>query len=732
MIEDPGNRISLRELAEQFDALQPETVIEIKPPENEAIATQYWDEDVEIFFQNSFYKIINQLGSGGIGKTFKVVHVDKKNGIEYGTYVAKVISHPEDGDAALQAYRKVRAHTAHPHLSVIHEIAPEWDKNSFVALMKWVPGIPLSDLTGVLPLHAEDQGEVSWESMVLRWVDALCDALGSLHRVGLVHGDVTPKNIIVSGGEVILTDYDAVIEAGGKPRIDNACYSSPTVQQFEKIEPSDDIFALGASFFHVLFDREPFRFDGEFRKTSGVNFEGISLEEMPFVAQFLSRATSLDQSQRFGNGMEVRLFIRQLTLSETEETSPLPFIPEQEIRLAKNEVPRLLDILRTYPGSLKGNDETRGLDSKFAEQTYVETRLDQILVDQIKNHEVSLAILFGNAGDGKTAFLQHLAMQLGLKKHHSSERLWNHTLSNGIRIKANLDGSASYQGKTATELLDEFFAPYQNCTPPGNLVHLLAINSGPLQAWILDYEQRQGETRLTEQLQAVLDGDLSQLDHKFRFLDLNNRSLVGGLIEGSEGISTDFLDHLLERLLSDDKGEDLWWPCPACRAKSRCSAWESVSLLQDPEKGSTLRQRFYEALQAAHQRGEIHITARELRATLSYIFFGLPYCTDLHENPGPVSGHYYDRAFDPDSPGRQGELLQEMLFLDPALEAHPQIDRYLLGHGNAQGTISSSPYPGLPLKSARRRAYFEWRNRDIVLDKTSLGTVYAILFVGQI
>jgi len=724
--EKPDDRITLAQLGDSFNKLLHDAIpIETMPAEEIALPiVNSWDEETVISFQNQSYKIINKLGTGGIGATFKVIHIDEKDKSEYGSYVAKVILNDENGEAALRAYRKVRPYSVHQHLAVIHEIAPEWKRNNFVALMKWVEGMPMSDLAGVLSLYAGDVGDLSFESLVLRWLDDLCDALGSLHRVGLVHGDVTPKNIIVSGGDVTLTDYDAVADIGSRPRIYTVFYCSSSVQQNQPIEPSDDIFAVAATFFHVLFDKEPFRFGGEIRKDKGFNYQGIDMHELPLVAKFFDKATNPDYTQRFKNGFEARHFLKNILITDRPEHELLQMSIEQKPQsLTPNEVPRLLDILRSYPGSLKGNDETRGLDSKFAEMTYVETRLDKVLIEEINHGKVNLAILFGNAGDGKTAFLQHLAMRLGLEKHFSSERLWDHTLPNGLSIRANLDGSASYQGKSASELLDELFSPFQNCTPPDSLVHLLAINSGPLQAWIIDYEQRHGETPLTKQLQTVLDGDTTKLDKTFRLLDLNNRSLVGGIADGGQEISTNFLDNLLDKLLGGGN-KDLWEPCLTCRAKNYCTAWESVQLLRDKEKGAIIRNRLYLALQAVHQRGEIHITARELRAAISYIFFGSYYCSDLHVNADIKPGHYYERAFDPESPHRQGEVLHELIFLDPSLEAHPKVDRYLLGHKDSQSYFSSPQYHGLSLPSARRRAYFEWTIEDlkrIILDNGYFG-----------
>ena len=154
-----------------------------------------------------------------------------------------------------------------------------------------------------------------------------------------------------------------------------------------------------------------------------------------------------------------------------------------------NVVPWLSQLLQSYPGSPKGNAETRGLDSDFAKMTYVETALDEILADDIKNRRVSLVILCGNAGDGKTAFLQNLAKNLGLEVGASAQRIWDLTLPDGLKFYANLDGSAAFQGRTANELLNECFAPFQTGEFPENVVHLLAVNDGKLLEWLEESDQ---------------------------------------------------------------------------------------------------------------------------------------------------------------------------------------------------------------------------------------------------
>ncbi len=334
--------------------------------------------------------------------------------------------------------------------------------------------------------------------------------------------------------------------------------------------------------------------------------------------------------------------------------------------------PRLRSLLAAYPGSRYGNQETRGLDSEFALTTYVETDLDTVLLEDIHAGRVHLVILFGNAGDGKTAFLQQLGRRLGLAAIHSSQRIWAHPLANGQQLTVNLDGSAAWQGRSADELLDELFAPFSHADYRRDRIHIVAINSGKLLEWL---ERQPPENYLTQQLQQILRGEQATLDPHFRLIDLNRRSLVGGVKHGDPELTTHFLTALLDRLVQSG-AIDSWLHCPSCRAADRCTAWQSVQALRRTD--TPLRERLTLALQACHQRGEIHITARELRAALSYLFFGLEDCDRLHRSPDYRPEPYWQRAFNAESPHRQGELLAELARFDPALESDAVFDRELL------------------------------------------------------
>lgn len=104
-------------------------------------------------------------------------------------------------------------------------------------------------------------------------------------------------------------------------------------------------------------------------------------------------------------------------------------------------------------------------------------------------------------------------------------------------------------------------------------------------------------------------------------------------------------------------------------------------------------------MQAVHLRGETHVTVRELRAALVYILFGVHFCSDYHEGATGDAVPNWDRAFSPISPDRQGEVLREIARFDPALEAHPQLDRYLLSAPTGDATKTAPHYEKMSIGS---------------------------------
>src|SRR5215472_12875502 len=188
-----------------------------------------------------------------------------------------------------------------------------------------------------------------------------------------------------------------------------------------------------------------------------------------------------------------------------------------------------------------------------------------------------------------------------------------------------------------------------------------------------------------------------------RFVNLNQRSLVGRISVNRINIDTIFLDRLTDSLYGGGEAAEIWSPCRSCSAQVRCEVYRAVQVFGleqvtdsvDEDVRGQARDRLFQALQAVHLRGETHITMRELRSALVYILFGIHFCDDYHAAIQTDIWPYWDRAFAADSPARQGEVLAELIRFDPSLEAHPQIDRYLLTTPSVGGTKNAHHYSDL-------------------------------------
>ena len=704
-----------------------------EPPSVPVPPSRFWAERQEVSFRDRRYRIVARLGSAGNVTAFKVVDLDSSTGEEGRAFVAKVAHDRASGDRTRRSHQLIRrAVGMQPGLSAVFEVATEWRPDEITALMSWVDGPPLSDFAGKLTLLARGH-DMDAQELAARWIQSMCEAIDVLHRNGLVHGDVNPRNMIVSGEDLVLTDYHCVTRIGeAATSKGSSMFCSPFRKLGEPASPVHDMHALAASFFQILFDREPFPRDGGAVRKGELDWNQRRRKAFPMLADFLDRAADSESRDSFssaGAALEaLRIAVStgrstQAVVTEGSQSASAALVPGGPQQLGShrserqpNEVPWLGQLLESYPGSRRGNRETRGLDTEFARKTYVETDLEAELQTRIKKREVSLVILCGNAGDGKTALLQHLADALGIGRHKSSQRIVDQVLAGGTRVRMNFDGSAAYEGRSANQLLDEFLEPFRDGGPGGDGVRLLAVNDGRLLEWI-HAEPR--ETPLKEILLRLLEDPGAFHDHPhIVFRHLNHRSRVGKVSPKDGRITTKFLERLLSRLYGGKEAPKTWAPCTTCSAQERCSVYQAARVFgpgslrdkQPPNVRTRARERLFDAFQAVHLRGETHLTVRELRSALVYILFGTRYCEDYHgDDSAEAEPPYWDRAFDPDSPRRQGEVLRELGRMDPALEAHPKIDRRLLR--NAAGNSGTGAWK--VLASRRRRAYFEWTDERI-------------------
>jgi hypothetical protein len=337
----------------------------------------------------------------------------------------------------------------------------------------------------------------------------------------------------------------------------------------------------------------------------------------------------------------------------------------------KNHNPNLDEFLRFYSQSETSTGGTRGYDPR----TYVETKLDEKLTPAIFNPKTKLVILSGNAGDGKTAYIQRVEAQAkenGAKIISQNDNGSSFTL-HGVSYQTLYDGSQDFEGTKNDAVLANFFKEFEGeQAPTGAFTKIIAINEGKLRDFIVN---KSAYKWLAGQVHHCLSDDGIGPEATLIFVNLNSRSVVD-----VNGTGTSIFDKLLDRFLDIGDKAEFWKPCSPhnCVFAERCYVKYNVDCLRDPKKGPIIRRRLKRLLLAIHFRKTRHITMRDLRSILSFILFNKFTCaqlqSDLDDGNSILDRFYYNAVFNSQESDRLAQLLSQ---LDVSDVSNPKLDNLI-------------------------------------------------------
>jgi serine/threonine-protein kinase len=207
------------------------------------------------------YTIERKIGEGGMGVVYRASD-DRSD----RPLAVKVLGAGRDGQDAKRFEREVRLmrRLSHPNSIAIYDSGRTPDGGFFYA-MEYVDGVDLQTLV-------EREGPQS-PARVARLLAQLAGALGEAHRLGLVHRDVKPANVMVceragASDLVKLLDFGLTkeVDAGGDltqtdPRriLGTPLYLSPeALIDPESLDARADLYALGAVGYFLLTGVPPF------------------------------------------------------------------------------------------------------------------------------------------------------------------------------------------------------------------------------------------------------------------------------------------------------------------------------------------------------------------------------------------------------------------------------------------------------------------------------------------
>ena len=206
------------------------------------------------------YQRVRTLGAGGMGEVWLA------DDLELGRQVAVkklLVGLGSGSDPALDAgmvERMVRearvvARLKHHHIVTLHDLV-RVDGRPYL-IMEYVEGESLGD-------RIQREGTLSWTA-VGPLIAEVASALAEAHRMGVLHRDVKPANILIdTAGHAHLADFgiargteDAAITVAGE-LVGTVSYMAPEVARTNEAGAPSDVWSLGATLFAAVEGCAPF------------------------------------------------------------------------------------------------------------------------------------------------------------------------------------------------------------------------------------------------------------------------------------------------------------------------------------------------------------------------------------------------------------------------------------------------------------------------------------------
>jgi serine/threonine protein kinase len=273
------------------------------------------------------YRIEGMLDRGGMGVVYRA------SDPELDRVVALKIIAPEhtqnpDAVTRFKAEARLAASLEHPNIVPIHR-GGEYHGVLYLA-MRFVPGTNLRQVV--------DRGQLDM-GRIQRVVASVAAALDAAHERGLVHRDVKPANILISGeGEhehVYLTDFGLTKRLGSAGSLTRTGawvgtpdYVAPEQIQAQTVDGRADVYSLGCVLYEMLTGSVAFPKDNDMAKLWAHVTDpppSPSLKRPELVQAFddvVARATAKDPNQRYSKASELAAAVDRAVAEQNAELGP--------------------------------------------------------------------------------------------------------------------------------------------------------------------------------------------------------------------------------------------------------------------------------------------------------------------------------------------------------------------------------------------------------------------------
>ncbi len=254
------------------------------------------------------YRIINQIGKGGMATVYKAYQASVDRYVAIKVLPSQLAESPEFA-RRFQQEARIIAKLEHPHILPVFDYG-ESDGVAYFVMRYLDAGTLKERMESRRPLPLEE---------IDRIFTQLAEALSYAHGHGVVHRDLKPANALIdSQGNIFLTDFGiAKLLESASPRLTQTdaimgtpAYISPEQAQSRPVDQRSDIYSLGIILYEMATGQVPYVADTPL----AVLFKHISdplpppsqvkPDIPPSIEQVILQALSKNPEDRFGTAAE--------------------------------------------------------------------------------------------------------------------------------------------------------------------------------------------------------------------------------------------------------------------------------------------------------------------------------------------------------------------------------------------------------------------------------------------
>jgi TolB-like protein/tRNA A-37 threonylcarbamoyl transferase component Bud32/Tfp pilus assembly protein PilF len=249
----------------------------------------------------SHYKILEKLGSGGMGTVYKARDTKLERFVAL-KFLPAHLSQAEEEKKRFIHEAKTASALDHPNICTIYEINETEDEQLYI-VMACYEGESLKDKIERGPLPVEEAISIAMQ---------IARGLEKAHSKKIVHRDIKPANILITtDDQVKIVDFGLAKLAGRTvltkegTTLGTVAYMSPEQTQGSDVDERTDVWAFGVILYEMLTGKRPFTGDYEQAVIySIINQEPEPVTELrpevpPSLGQIVERALEKEPEKRY-------------------------------------------------------------------------------------------------------------------------------------------------------------------------------------------------------------------------------------------------------------------------------------------------------------------------------------------------------------------------------------------------------------------------------------------------